>query len=187
MEEINHLSKSGTIADTTTRTSLTGGADAPVKSINCVEIEKLKTKGGKNFFKYLRQIDLIKDPGILVLTSENHYFYDHKELKNTTTLIFLKKLNLIGDLEGFLSVLKNVLSPGANFIGYFSDSDLRNGSGLLSVVQKGLINRIESGSEKQFNREEVARLLAINGFNVLDMTIIRGLTYFRAINSTGNN
>lgn len=151
------------------------------KRINCEEIAKLNSKGGRNFFNYLRAIDLIYEPDILVLPSENHFYYDQSEIKNATTIIFQKKLNLVEDLENYLPELNKVLTSGTNFIGYFSDTDTDEDSFLSRLVRKGLTKMINTGPEIILGSKDVVRILEMNGFSIPDMRRIRGLTYFRAL------
>ncbi len=149
---------------------------------NSPVIEELIAEGGDNFYRYLRWLNLANDPNILLLSSRHHYYYDHTELKWTNTLIILKKLNRIKYIDSFLQALHLVLSPGANFIGYFSDSDTQNGPGLVSMMYKGFIDFLDSRIDRKFTSEFISRLLEANGFQVNDMTLINGLTYFRTQN-----
>ena len=153
---------------------------------NSPVIEELIAEGGNNFYRYLRWQNLANDPNILLLSSRHHYYYDHTELKWTNTLVILKKLNRIKYIESFLHALHLVLSPGANFIGYFSDSDTQNGTGLVSMMYKGFIDFLDSRTDRKFNSEGISRLLETNGFKVNDMTLINGLTYFKTRNIKGS-
>jgi hypothetical protein len=146
---------------------------------NSPVIKELIAEGGYNFYRYLTWLELANDPKILVLSSRHHYYYDHNELRWTTTLIVLKKLNRIKYIESFLHALHLVLSPGANFIGYFSDSDIQNGSRLFTMICKGFIDFLDSRIDRKFKNEGVSRLLESTGFQVNDMTLIDGMTYFR--------
>ena len=51
--------------------------------------------------------------------------------------MILKRLNVIRYIDPFLNALDLVLLPEPNFIGYFSDYDAQNGSGLISMTYKG--------------------------------------------------
>jgi hypothetical protein len=94
----------------------------------------------------------------------------------------MKKLNLIREVDNLLHTLNDILSPDANFIGCFSDSVHGNGFGLTSKMYKGLINFLDSRTDREFDKEGVSRLLESHGFEVIDMTAINGLTYFRTRN-----
>jgi hypothetical protein len=142
----------------------------------------LIAKGGENFFNYLEWHGLAKDDNMLVLSSMHHYYYDPNELQSITTLINVKKLNLIKHLDSFLKSVEHVLSPESNFIGCFSDWKTQKGTGITSRMYKGFINFLDSKIDVDYDKKDVSKLLESNGFRVMDMTEINGLTYFRAQN-----
>ena len=84
----------------------------------------LQVEDGKNFFRYLKNFKLSKDPDLLILPPNNHYYFDEHELSHIRTLINLKNLNLIKDLDSFLYSLGHMLSSDANFLGFFSYNKL---------------------------------------------------------------
>ena len=65
---------------------------------------KVICEGGENFFLYLKRHDISRETNLLVLPSAHHYYYDEKELANVRTLVNLKKLNQIKDLDGFCRI-----------------------------------------------------------------------------------
>lgn len=152
------------------------------KKISSHAIGRLIIEGGKDFFHYLKWLDLANDPSMLVLSAKNQFYYEHYELKCTRTLIILQKLNLIKHIEVFLQALHQTLSPNTNFIGYFFDSNTRNETGLISRMHKKIINFLDLRTEREFEKEDVSRLLESFGFQVIDMRTINGLTYFRTRN-----
>jgi len=183
MEDIAVLEKVDIIAGREQKRHYNGTIIPPRWNKKSPVIEELIAEGGNNFYRYLRWLDLANDPNILLLSSRHHYYYDHIELKWTNTLIILKQLNRIKYIDSFLHALHLVLSPGANVIGYFSDSDSQNGPGLVSMMLKGFIDFLDSRIDKKLNHEEVSRRLESNGLQVNDMTLIDGLTYFRTQNT----
>ncbi len=145
-------------------------------------INDLISEGGENFFNYLDCHGLADEDNLLVLSSRHHFYYDPNELQSITTLINVKKLNLIRHLDSFLHSIVHVLSPESNFIGCFSDRKTQKGSGLSSRMYKGFINFIDAKTDTDFDRKDVSKLLESHGLRVMDMTEINGLTYFRAQN-----
>jgi hypothetical protein len=145
-------------------------------------INELIAEGGENFFDYLRCHGLADEDNMLVLSSRRHYYYDPNELQSITTLINIKKLNLIKHLDSFLQSVVLVLSPESNFIGCFSDWKTQKGVGLHSRMYKGLINFLDAKIDAEYDKSYVSKLLESHGFKVMDMTEINGLTYFRAQN-----
>jgi hypothetical protein len=142
-------------------------------------MDNLIAEGGENFLNYLNRQGLVNDPNTLVLSSNHHYYYDNAELQGVTTLVNMKKLNMISHLDGFLETLCSVMAPQTNFIGCFSDSDTQEDNGLYNRIYKGLINFLDSKTDKNIDRKDVSRILETQGYKIMDMTVINGLTYFR--------
>jgi hypothetical protein len=147
------------------------------------EIEKLVAECGKTFYRYMNWQGLITDPNILVLSSKHNYYCDRDELKYTTTLIIQKRLNLIKYIDSFLHILHFALTPGANFIGYFSDSNTQNRTGFISMLNREFTNFLDSGIDRKLDSDKVSNIFESHGFKVINMTVINGLTYLRTQNS----
>lgn len=146
-------------------------------------IDNLIAEGGENFFHYLSWLGLANDPAMLVLSSRHHYYYDCNDLKGVKTLINLKKLNLIRHLDSFIHTLNNVVSPKTNFIGCFYDRGNQRRDSLSGRIYKKFINFIDSRVFMVIGKKDVIRLMESNGFKVIDMTEINGVTYFRTQNN----
>lgn len=151
---------------------------SPGRRINRSVVEEITRSGGKDLKLYIKKLKLLNDPNILVLSSTRHYYYDQSELKCITTLINLKKLNQIENIDSFLDTLYNIFSPGVNFIGFFSDYNIEYRSRLISRMYNGFINFLDSRLDIYFDREVVTEILESHGFQVIDMRLINGLTYF---------
>jgi hypothetical protein len=145
-------------------------------------LNELIAEGGENFFNYLEWHGLTNENNMLVLSSRYHYYYDPNELQSITTLINVKKLNLIKHLDSFLHSIVYTLSPESNFIGCFSDWKTQKRIGFTSRMYKSFINFIDSRIDVDYDKKDVSRLLEAHGFKVVDMTEINGITYFRAQN-----
>lgn len=183
MEDTLTLNKVNIIAGRKVKTNYHRAAISPKKNKIFPEIERLIAEGGRNFYRYIRWQGLANDPNILVLSSKHHYYYEENELKCTSALIILSKLNIIKHIDSFLQSLNFVLPQGASFIGCFYDSDTRTGSGLISKLNKGFENFLNPKIDRKYDREDVSRLLESHGFQVIDMTFINGLTYFKTRNN----
>jgi hypothetical protein len=139
------------------------------------------------FFYYLDSLGLAKDRNIMILSSIHHYYYDVNDLKCVNTLINLKKLNHIKHLNSFLHTLFRLLPPDADFVGYFKEN--KNSDSIdthfnpSSRLINGIINFLDSRTDRSLSKNEVSKMLASYGFRVLDMTEIHGLIYFRAKNT----
>jgi hypothetical protein len=144
---------------------------------------RLTAEIGKNFFRYLKSHNLSKDPDLLILPHNNHYYFDENELKNVRTLVNLKNFNLIKNPDKFLSALINVLPPDVNFIGYFSYSKITlTGEGILSGLSSRLNNILDSRTDNNMDQKELSKLLKKYGFKVIDMKEMNGVTYFYSQN-----
>jgi hypothetical protein len=145
-------------------------------------MQKLIAEGDENFYNYLHRQGLINEPNLVVLPSSNHYYYDNNEMKGVTTLINLKKLNMINHLDSFLNTVSDVLSPKTNFVGCFYDSNTQKETKLATRMYKRFINFLDSKTDNEIDKKDVSRLLESSGYKVIDMTEINGLTYFRTQN-----
>ncbi|HEX7494171.1 MAG TPA: hypothetical protein VF346_08120 [Bacteroidales bacterium] len=141
-------------------------------------IANLISEGDENFLYYLQWQGLADDTNLLVLSSKSHYYYDSEELKDVTTLINLKKLNLIKHLDEFLNTLCYGLSPKTNFIGCFTDRKSQKGHGMTSRIYNKIVNFLDSKTDIEIDSKEISTLLESVGFKVKNMTEINGLTYF---------
>jgi len=142
----------------------------------------LTAEGGKNFTSYLKRFDLFKEPDILILSPNIHFYYDENDFKNVRTFIILKKLNLIKDLDTFLHTVSCILPTNVNFIGCFSDSKPFKWNGFLSELSTRLTNIMDSKTDHNIDKKDVSGLLEKSGFKVVDMTEINGLTFFYSQN-----
>jgi len=146
----------------------------------------LTAEEGKSIFHYLKSFNLSKEPDLLLLYPNQHYYYDENDLKNVKILIILKKLNLMKDIDTFVHTLYHILPPNINFIGCFSDSKTRKGNGFLSRLSNRFNNLLDSRTDHNIDKKYVSLLLEKYGFKIIDMTEMNGLTYFNSQNSRHN-
>ena len=138
----------------------------------------LTVEGGIMFFNYLKNFKLIQDPDILIIYPDHFFYFDKNDFKAIKTLLILKKLNLIKDLESFLESLHNILPPDVIFIGCFSDYRTIKANGLISRLTKNVINLLDSKTDSEIDKKHVTGLLQKNGFKIVDMTEMNELVYF---------
>lgn len=165
-------------------------------------IDTLIDEGGDSFYNYVDWRGLIKDPDLIALSSVHHYFFDNNDLRNINTVINLKQLNLIKKVDVFFKTIFKVIPPGCNFIGCFLDNKAHyhytknnvvaqyNAKNNVDPFENGIKSRIpflntvynllDSRTNKNLTGRNVSFLLKEWGFKVLDMTEMRGLTYFHA-------
>jgi hypothetical protein len=175
------LNQSGDMEKKVSKSSA-GGSRSSRNTRNTPVIENLIAEGGENFFHYLKRVGLDDEPNMMVLSSNHHYYYDRSELSGVTTLINLKKLNMIKHLDSFLKSVCDVLSPKTNFVGCFSDSKTQLEIGLASRMYKRFINFLDSRTDSEIDKNDVLKLLESRGYKIIDMTEINGLTYFTTRN-----
>jgi hypothetical protein len=184
MEEISVLQRPARTADKKVRSNINKARTVSetrkrnqVSDCSVPEVDE-------NFLTYLNYHGLANEDKLLVLSSTSHYYYDYDELKEITTLINLKKLNLVKHLDDFLHTLRDGLSPKTNFIGCFSDKKAQKGVSVTSRFYKRFLNFLDSRIDVEIDRKAFSRQLESHGFKIIDMTEINGLTYFRTQNYT---
>ena len=182
MEDISTLHKPGIISNKQARTNFNGTKLSAERTSTYPVIDNLINEGGENFYHYLNKHGLTDDPNLIVLSSNHHYYYDYDDFKGITTLINLKKLNLIKHLDRFLFTVSHVLSPKTNFIGCFSDRKTQKEIGSPPRMYKKMINFLDSKTDIDIDKKDVSSLLESHGFEIIDMTEINRLTYFRTQN-----
>jgi hypothetical protein len=177
------------------RNSFNPGTSNPIISITFKE-------DCEHFTNYIEKLGLISDPNIVLLSSQHHYYYDAEEMNNVRIVVNLKELNQIRQIKEFLHSIFHILPPKCNFIGCFVNNKKRNGFALntnpsdfnykrnFDAIENGIVssnpflnmiyNIIDSKTNKYLSERNVSELLGENGFKVIDMTEVNGLTYFCA-------
>jgi len=182
MEDTLVLQKTVSTTDKIVRANLKKTTTSPEPRKKNQSVNKLAEEVDENFINYLNSNGLTDEDNLLVLSSKQHYYYDYEELKEVTTLINLKKLNLIKHLDDFLHSLCDGLSPKTNFIGCFADSNSQQGANAASRLYRRLLNFLDAKTDYEIDRNDFSRLIESYGFKVIDMREINGLTYFRTQN-----
>ena len=129
----------------------------------------------------------------MVLPSSKHYYYESKDLKKVKILVNPKRLNEIKNIKDFMFNISSVLPLKSYFIGtFFNNKDKKSGvlSGSIDLVENGISSRvpflnllyrlIDFRIEKYMTITTVSSHLAEASLKVLNMTDIKGLTYFCA-------
>lgn len=136
----------------------------------------------------------LKDSNMIVVSS-NHYYYDEDEMRNTKTVVNLKELNRMGQVNDLLYSISRLLSGGSSFIGCFIDSKKQNRFSSkyhsLNDVENGIVskrpfmnrvyNKLDSVTNNYMTREDIISLFQNYGFTIIDMTEIDGITYFHSL------
>jgi uncharacterized protein YfbU (UPF0304 family) len=165
-------------------------------------IDLLISEGGESLYNYIDWLRLARDENMIVLSSQRHYYYSEEELRNVITIINLKQLNQVRNPEEMVQSIFKIMQPKCNFVGFFAESSKhlepeyniihptngsKNSSDALEhgIVSKSpLLNRIynliDFRTSRYLERKDVYNLFETNGFKVIDMTELNGLTYFCA-------
>lgn len=160
----------------------------------------LSSEGNSGFSSYLEWLGLSRDSKLVVLSSVHHYYYDAEEMKNIKTVVNLKELNYIKDINNFLHSMFLILPPKSYLLGCFVDSKKQSffsfrekkptgrSDSHPEVFQNGIASRVpilntlftflDAKTNKYLSGNTVTLLLENNGFKVADMTELNGLTYF---------
>lgn len=180
--------------------NLPGASSNLVATTEAIDI--LIAEMGEGFYNYVNTIGLAKDPNLIVLSSRHSYYYDADEMNNAKTVINLKELNQIKQLKSLLYSHLHFLPPKCNFVGCFVNNEkveryaLRNhthpGEKIMNHdnVELGIVSRfplvnmlysmMDLKTNMYMSEKSVTLLLRVNGFKVLDMTDLNGLTFFHA-------
>jgi hypothetical protein len=177
MEDISVLQRPVKTTDRKVRTNLNRPVMSPETQRKSNTTERLASEVDENFISYLNSHGLASEDNLLVLSANKHYYYDYDELKEVTTLINLKKLNLVKHLDDFLHSIRDGLSPKTNFIGCFSDG-AASGVSKTSRWFKRFLNFLDAKTDYEIDKSDFSKLLESCGFKVIDMKEINGLTYF---------
>ncbi|MGB8491744.1 MAG: hypothetical protein WCE64_11870 [Bacteroidales bacterium] len=145
-------------------------------------IMSMIAEDGENFFYYLKRLGLSRENNLVVLSSRHHYFYDENELRHVSTLVNLRKLNMVKYLDEFLFNLVQVLPHNSNLLGCFADNS-PSGKGEIFFdtpirFLKGVFKILDSRMYRYLDRKKVKEILEANGFQLVDMTEMNGITYF---------
>ena len=176
-------------------------APADLVKINHIA-EILTSEGNESFKHYIEWLGLSGDPKLVVLSSIHHYYYDSEEMNSIKTVINLKELNQIKEIGSFLNSISQILPPKCYFIGCFVDNKKQNGFVLRKSssdyqlkkkseeINNGIVSKIpflnmlfsilDLRTNKYLSGKIVTILLKNNGFKLMDMTELEGLTYFCA-------
>ena len=165
-------------------------------------LSQLNTDVNETFSDYIALLNIPGDLKLMVLPSSKHYYYESKDLKKVKILVNPKRLNEIKNIKDFMFNISSVLPLKSYFIGTFfnnkdkniflSDPNKQSGvlSGSIDLVENGISSRvpflnllyrlIDFRIEKYMTITTVSSHLAEASLKVLNMTDIKGLTYFCA-------
>ena len=163
---------------------------------------RLAEEGHEDFYNYLDWLGLAKDPGLLILTSAHHYYFENEDLKKIKTVVNLKQLNNIKEIKDFLQTISRVLPHKCYFTGSFTDNKNLNGifssssksqdhktgevaknevsTRQWSTVLNMVFDLIDSRTNRYMTEKSVRLLFEDTGLKILDITEFNGLTYFCA-------
>lgn len=146
-------------------------------------VSSLLSSGGLGLFRYLLATGLFRDPGLVILSPHDHASFAGADLRRATTLLTLRRLNLVKHLEMFLNSLVQLLPPETNFIGCFTKEGERNsGPGKTSIIhqiQSRIFNR-EFTECHSLSRGKVSEILQRNGLSIISMTEMNGVIFFHS-------
>lgn len=153
-------------------------------------------EGNEDFYNYISWLGLAKEPGLLVLSPEHHYFYDVDDLKNIKTVVNMMPLNRISNLKNFLATIFNLVPHRCCFTGCFTDKNqnLLASYGIqerdTEKIDNGILSRIpliniiynllDMRTNIYLSKKNVTFMLESQGFRVIDMTELNRMIYFCA-------
>lgn len=160
----------------------------------------LASEGNESFRHYIEWLGLASDPKLVVLSSVHHYYYDAEEMRHIKTVVNLKELNHIKDISGYLKSMYLILPPKCYLLGCFVDNKRQSIFSFIEnktspdsdrkseEVKNGIVSRVpilntiftflDAKTNKYLSTGQVSILFENNGFRIIDMTELNGLTYF---------
>lgn len=153
-----------------------------------VQVLKLIGSGGVTLLRYLMRSGLFSATGVVILSRHDRATFGTVDLRRATTLITLRRLNMVKHLEMFLSSLSRILPPGTNFVGCFSPAKKENIVTMAPGRENGLpgwLTHPGSADCHSLNRSKVSEMLERNGLSLVSMTEMNGLTYFHSRKNPG--
>ncbi len=164
--------------------------------------DRLLTEGGDEFYSYVMSRGNFIDSNLIVLSSQHHYYYDSDDLKQVGSIVVLKKLNRISEIENFLNSHLDILPDKCNFIGHFVNNQkverfaLRTGKTKTEKIKNsdklelGIVSKfpfmnmiysyMDSITNSYMSDSSVTIMLEDHGLEVINMTESDGLTFFHA-------
>jgi hypothetical protein len=147
------------------------------------QVLKLIGSGGVSLFRFLIGSGLFSAPGVVILSRHDRATFGNVDLRRATTLITLRRLNMVKHLEMFLSSLSRILPPGTNFVGCFSPAKRENivaeRHGREYNLPRWLLH-FGSTDCHSLNRSKVSEMLERNGLSLVSMAEMNGVTYFHS-------
>jgi hypothetical protein len=182
------------------------GPDSYISSVNIMPenspISQLTSDFSESFSDYIAILNIPRDLNIMILPSAKHYYYEAKDLKKVKILVNLKQLNDIKNIWDFLRTVSAVMPLKSYFIGTFFNHRDKNiflsdphkpaaaASEPFDLVENGISSRvpflnllyrlIDFRIERYMTKTTVSLHLDKVSLKVLNMTDIKGLTYFCA-------
>ncbi len=147
------------------------------------QVVKLIASGGVSLFRYLMHAGLFNGRGVIILSKHNRATFGTVDMRRASTLVTLRRLNMVKHLEMFVTSLSRVLPPGTNFIGCFSpennDSIVAERTGGEHPLPDWHFHYGRT-DRHSLNRSKVSELLERNGLRLISMTERKGVTYFHS-------
>ncbi|MFZ2285561.1 MAG: hypothetical protein WAV93_01105 [Bacteroidales bacterium] len=144
-------------------------------------VARLIRKGGLSLARFLVNTGLFRKQGMIILSQHDQANITATELRRITTLITVRRLNMVKHLEMFLNALAHILPPDTNFVGCFSPAKGRSASPGGSVRSDGIAGLFFHDRHTEWhvlNRSLVSEMLERNGLSLISMTEMNGVTWF---------
>lgn len=163
---------------------------------------ELNAEVRQDLISYLEEMGPVNETSILVIPSSRHYFYDADDMKGVKAVVNLKQLNYVREIRDFMHNVSKMLPNESHFVGCFIDNRTQNGfadkysnlPGSLSEKAEAYENGIESRipfinrmysfvdlkTNRYLTKKTVSNLLEECNLELIGMTEMNGLTYFRS-------
>ncbi len=155
-----------------------------------LRVLKLAGSGAVSLFRFLINSGLFSSPGVVIVSSHDRATYGSVDLRRATTLVTLRRLNMVKHLEMFLTTLSGILPAGTNFVGCFSAA--KNGTAAVKKhgregVSAGRLSHPGRADFRSLNSRVVSEMLERNGLRLISMAEMNGVTCFHSRKIAGLN
>jgi len=152
-------------------------------------VARLISTGGLSLARFLMNTGLFRKQGMIILSQHDHANFTASELGRITTLITVRRLNLVKHLEMFLNSLAHILPPDTNFVGCFSPAKDRNPGYGSTGRSDGITAMFFHDRHPEWhvlNSSLVSEMLERNGLSLISMSEMNGITWFYSRKKVGH-
>lgn len=187
------------------KNGIAGDVDTSEEYVRDGIYEKLASEGYESLIDYIERLGMKEDQSYMILSPNNHLYYDAYEFENVDVVMNLRHLNHIKQVKDYLASLCHLLPMKSYLVGSFIDrkslfnfgtsqsEDQNRSEEKFDLVENGIESRIplvnllynimDARTNKVISKRMVRFLLEKEGMKVVDISEHNDITYFCAQSS----